>query len=363
MRGADTKQEGMFSYVSPESRIPTNHPLRPIRAIVAEALAAMDRKLETLYCQNGRPSIAPERLIRALLLQVLYTIRSERLLVEQLEYNLLFRWFVGLSVDEPVWDHSTFSKNRDRLFGADIARDLFESIIGQARVAGLLSDEHFSVDGTIIQAWASQRSFRPKDGSDDPPSGGSRNGARDFHGEHRTNETHASSTDPEAQLYKKSRGSSSKLAYLGHAVSENRHGLIVEMRVTPANGTAERSAALEMIDSIGGDTRCTVAADKAYDTRDFVAKMRQINATPHVAQNIERNGGSAIDERTTRHAGYASSLKARKMIEEAFGWSKDIGLLRRPKFRGRRKIEFAALLTFTGYNLVRMRSLLAPDFS
>jgi transposase len=352
----------MFSYVSPESRIPTNHPLRPIRAIVAEALAQMDRKLETLYSQNGRPSIAPERLIRALLLQVLYTIRSERLLVEQLEYNLLFRWFVGLSVDEPVWDHSTFSKNRDRLFGADIARDLFESIIAQARATDLLSDEHFSVDGTLIQAWASHRSYRPKDDSDDPPGGGGRNQARDFHGESRTNDTHASTTDPQARLYRKSPGERAKLCYMGHAVSENRHGLVVEVQVSEANGLAERSTAVQMIEALSGERLCTFAADKAYDTHGFVAQMRNIQATPHVAQNTERRGGSAIDARTTRHAGYALSLRARKLIEEAFGWGKDIGLLRRPKFRGRDKMEYAALLTFTGYNLVRMRNLLAPAF-
>jgi transposase len=362
MRGTDSKQEGMFSYVSPESRIPTTHPLRPIRAIVAEALAQMDRKLETLYAQNGRPSIAPERLIRALLLQVLYTIRSERMLVEQLEYNLLFRWFVGLSVDEPVWDHSTFSKNRDRLFGADIARDLFESIIAQARATDLLSDEHFSVDGTLIQAWASHRSYRPKDDSDDPPGGGERNQARDFHGESRTNDTHASTTDPQAMLYRKSPGERAKLCYMGHAVSENRHGLVVEVQVSEANGFAERSTAIEMIEAVSGERRCTVAADKAYDTHGFVAQMRHIQATPHVAQNTERRGGSAIDARTTRHAGYTLSLRARKLIEEAFGWGKDIGLLRRPKFRGREKMQYAALLTFTGYNLVRMRNLLAPDF-
>ena len=362
MRGTDSRQEGMFSYVSPESRIPTNHPLRPIRAIVAEALAQMDRKLETLYSQNGRPSIAPERLIRALLLQVLYTIRSERLLVEQLEYNLLFRWFVGLSVDEPVWDHSTFSKNRDRLFGADIARDLFESIIAQARATDLLSDEHFSVDGTLIQAWASHRSYRPKDDSDDPPGGGGRNQARDFHGESRTNDTHASTTDPQARLYRKSPGERAKLCYMGHAVSENRHGLVVEVQVSEANGLAERSTAVQMIEALSGERLCTFAADKAYDTHGFVAQMRNIQATPHVAQNTERRGGSAIDARTTRHAGYALSLRARKLIEEAFGWGKDIGLLRRPKFRGRDKMEYAALLTFTGYNLVRMRNLLAPAF-
>jgi transposase len=363
MRGADSKQEGMFSYVSPESRIPPRHPLRPIRAMVAEALVQLDRKLEKLYASSGRPSIAPERLIRALLLQVLYTIRSERLLVEQLEYNLLFRWFVGLSVDEPVWDHSTFSKNRDRLLEADIARELFKAIVEQAQVAGLLSDEHFSVDGTMIEAWASQKSFRRKDGSDDPPAGAGRNAERDFHGEKRTNDTHASTTDPQCRLYKKARGTPSKLCYLGHAVSENRHGLIVDAIVTEANGTAERSAAVQMLGCLPGDRRRTVGADKAYDTRGFIADLRALNVTPHVTQNLARRGGSAIDARTTGHLGYDLSLKARKLIEEAFGWGKDIGLLRRPKLRGRDKMEFAALLTFTGYNLVRMRNLLAPCFT
>ena len=362
MRGVDSKQTGLFSYISPEERIPKNHPLRPIRAIVSEALQQMDGKLEKLYSQTGRPSIAPERLIRALLLQVLYTIRSERLLVEQLEYNLLFRWFVGLSADEPIWDHSTFSKNRDRLLEADIARELFRLIVEQARLSGLLSDEHFSVDGTQIQAWASHKSFRPKDGSGGP-SGGGRNVARDFRGEQRTNDTHASTSDPEAKLYKKSPGTPSKLSYLGHAVSENRHGLIIDARVTEANSATERSAALEMLMQLSGATRCTVGADKAYDVRKFVKDARALNVTPHVAQNTAGYGGSSIDERTTRHAGYALSLRARKLIEEAFGWSKDIGLLRRPKMRGRKKIEFATLLTFTGYNLVRMRTLLAPGFA
>jgi transposase len=363
MRGADSKQEGMFSYVSSESRIPLRHPLRPIRAMVGEALLHLDRKLEKLYASGGRPSIAPERLIRALLLQVLYTIRSERLLVEQLEYNLLFRWFVGLSVDEPVWDHSTFSKNRDRLLEADIARELFKAIVEQAQVAGLLSDEHFSVDGTMIEAWASQKSFRAKDGSDDPPAGAGRNAECDFHGEKRTNDTHASTTDPQSRLYKKTRGTPSKLCYLGHAVSENRHGLIVDAIVTQANGTAERSAAVQMLEGLPGERRRTVGADKAYDTRGFVADLREINVTPHVTQNLARRGGSAIDARTTGHLGYDISLRARKLIEEAFGWGKDIGLLRRPKLRGRDKMEFAALLTFTGYNLVRMRNLLAPSFT
>jgi transposase len=363
MRGTDSKQEAMFSYVSPEGRIPPKHPLRPIKAMVSEALAQMDRKFEKLYSQTGRPSIAPERLVRALLLQVLYTIRSERLLVEQLEYNLLFRWFVGLSVDEPVWDHSTFSKNRDRLLEADVARELFQNIVEQARMTGLLSDEHFSVDGTMIDAWASHKSFRAKDGSDDPPSGAGRNAMRDFHGEQRLNDTHASTTDPEAKLYRKSKGTPAKLCYLGHAVSENRHGLVVDACVTEASGTAERSAAVEMLQNLSGPMRCTVGADKAYDTRGFVAGVRGLNMTPHVAQNIDRRGGTAIDERTTRHVGYGISQRARKLIEEIFGWSKDIGLLRRPKFHGRDKIEFAALLTFTGYNLVRMRNLLAPEFT
>jgi transposase len=262
MRGADSKQEAMFSYVSPEARVPAKHPLRPIRAMIAEALAQMDRRFERLYSQTGRPSIAPERLIRALLLQVLYSIRSERLLIEQLEYNLFFQWFVGLSVDEPVWDHSTFSKNRDRLLEADIARELFEAIVEQARMAGLLSDEHFSVDGTMIAAWASHKSFRPKDGSGGSGGSGGRNDARDFRGEQRTNDTHASTSDPEAKLYRKSAGTTAKLAYLGHAVSENRHGLIVAAQVTQASGTAERSAAIDMLGELSGPRRCTLAADK-----------------------------------------------------------------------------------------------------
>ena len=360
MRGADSKQEAMFSYVSPDARVPAKHPLRPIRAMIAEALAQMDGRFEKLYSQTGRPSIAPERLIRALLLQILYSIRSERLLVEQLEYNLLFRWFVGPSVDEPVWDHSTFSKNRDRLLEADIARELFEAIVDQARMAGLLSDEHFSVDGTMIEAWASHKSFRPKVGSG---GSGGRNDARDFRGEQRTNDTHASTTDPEAKLYRKSAGTTAKLAYLGHAVSENRHGLIIAAQVTQASGTAERSAAIDILGELSGPKRCTLAADNGYDTRELVRQTRELNITPHVAQNLVRRGGSAINACTTRHAGCALSIKAHKLTEESFGWAKDIGLLRRPKMRGRRKIEFATLMTFTGYNLVRMRNLLAPGFT
>ena len=363
MREEEPEQDAMVSYISLESRVPATHPLRPIREVISEELPQMDGQFDKLCSHTGRPSIAPERPIRALLLQVLYSVRSERLLIEQLAYNLLFRWFVGLSVDEPVWDHSTFSKNRDRLLEADIARALFDAIVEQARMAGLLSDEHFSVDGTMIEAWASHKSFRPKDGSGGPGGSGGRNEARDFRGEQRTNDTHASTTDPEAKLYRKSAGTTAKLAYLGHAVSENRHGLIVAAQVTQASGTAERSAAIDMLGELSGPRRCTLAADKGYDTREFVRQIRELNVTPHVAQNVERRGGSAINARTTRHAGYALSIKARKLIEESFGWAKDIGLLRRPKMRGRRKIEFATLLTFTGYNLMRMRNLLAPGFT
>ena len=324
----------------------------------------MDGRFEKLYSQTGRPSIAPERLIRALLLQVLYSIRSERQLIEQLECNLLFRWFVGLSVDEPVSDHSTFSKNRNRLLEAEIVHELFDAIVEQARMAGLLSDEHFSVDRTMIEAWASHESFRPKDGSGDSGGSGGRNEAREFRGEQRTNDAHASTTDPEAKLYRKSAGTTAKFACLGHAVSENRHGLIVAAQVTQASGTAERGAAVDILGELSSPRRCTLAADAAYDTRAFVGQTRELNVTPHVAQNVERRGGSPINARSsTRHAGYALNIKARKLIEESFGWTKDIGLLRRPKTRGRRKIGFATFLTFTGYNLVRMRNLLALGFT
>ena len=319
MRGADSKQEAMFSYVSPEARVPARHPLRAIRAMISEALARMDGRFEKLYSQTGRPSIAPERLIRA------------RLLIEQLK--------------------------------ADIARELLDAIVEQARMAGLLSDEHFSVDGTMVEAWASHKSFRSKDGSGGPGGSSGRNEARDFRGEQRTNDTHAFTTDPEAKLYRKSAGTTAKLAYLGHAVSENRHGLIVTAQVMQASDTAERSAAIDMLGELSDPRRCTLAADKGYDTREFVRQTRELNITPQVSQNVERRGGSAINARTTRHGGYALSIKARKLIEESFGWAKDIGLLRRPKMRGRRKIEFATLLTFTGYNLVRMRNLLAPGFT
>jgi len=359
MRGADVHQEGLFSYVSTESRIPKDHPLRAVRTLVDAALGELSDEFESAYARVGRPSIAPEKLIRALLLQIFYSIRSERLLCEQLDYNLLFRWFVGLSVDDPVWNHSTFSKNRDRLMQADIARALFEQVLAEARRRELASDEHFSVDGTLIEAWASMKSFRPRDGSDDPPRGGSRNAARDFHGEQRRNDTHASTTDPQARLFRKGKGKESKLAFMGHLLTENRNGLVVAAQVSEAGGTAERDQGIELIETTGGTRRITLGADKNYDTQDFVAALRERNVTPHVAQN-NTNRRSAIDGRTTRHPGYRISQRVRKRIEEAFGWAKTIGPVRKTKFKGCMRIQFQWLLTFTGYNLIRMRNL-APE--
>jgi transposase len=359
MRGADGHQEGLFSYVSPESRIPKRHPLRPIRQMVDEALSELSEQFEASYAQVGRPSIPPEKLVRALLLQVFYSIRSERLLCEQLDYNLLFRWFVGLSMDDAVWDHSTFSKNRDRLMQANVAQAFFAQILAQAKAKGLTSDEHFSVDGTLIEAWASLKSFRPRDDSDDPPTGGGRNPDRDFHGERRKNETHASTTDPEAMLFRKGPGKEAKLSYMGHVLTENRNGLVVGAQLSQSTGKAERDVAIELIEAIPGQHRITLAADKNYDTQDFVAKARALNVTPHVAQN-DTNRRSAIDGRTTRHAGYVISQRVRKRIEEVMGWGKDVGPVRKTKFRGRERVSFQWLLTLTGYNLIRMRNI-APE--
>ena len=306
MRGTDERSESLFSYVSCEARVPADHPLRPIRAIVDEALEVMSPAFEGLYSKIGRPSIPPEKLLRALLLQAFYSVRSERQLMEQLDYNLLFRWFVGLSMDAPVWDVTVFTKNRERLLAGDVAGKFLATVLGQPRVKALLSDEHFSVDGTLIEAWASVKSFRPKDGSGEPPGPG-RNGDRDFHGEKRSNETHASTSDPEARLYRKGNGQPAKLAFMGHALMENRHALVVDVRLTAATGLAEREAAVSMVEAIPGRHRITVGADKAYDTKDFVANMRELGAAPHVAQNTS-NRRSAIDGRTTRHPGYAVSL-------------------------------------------------------
>lgn len=353
MRGEDQKQEAMFSYVSPEMRVPADHPLRGIRELVDAILKEMSPRFARLYSEVGRPSIAPERLLRALLLQIFYSVRSERLLVEQLQYNLLFRWFVGMDMDEGVWHHAVFSKNRERLLNEEVAEAFFQRVLKQAPL--YLSDEHFTVDGTLLEAWASQKSFRRKDGQD-----GTGGGERevDFHGEQRRNDTHESTTDPAARLYKKSKGSEAKLSYLGHALMENRNGLLVKTLVTEANGTAERDAALLMAEKIPGVKRVTLAGDKNYDTKDFVRELRGMNITPHVAQN-DTNRSSAIDERTTRHAGYEVSQRKRKRIEESFGWMKIIGMLNKVKLRGLEKVGW--LFTFVGaaYNLYRLQRLKA----
>lgn len=355
MRGIEDKTEAMFVYLSPESFVPKDHPLRPIKSMVDAALTGLDKQFDALYSDTGRPSIPPEHLLKALLLQALYSIRSNRLLVEQLHYNILFRWFIGLALDEKVWDHSSFSTNLERLIEADVSRCLLAQIVAQARKARLLSDEHFSVDGTLIEAWASIKSFQPKDDDPKPPVG--RNQERDFHGEKLKNDTHASTTDPDARLYKKSKGKEARMSYLGHALMENRNGLIIDGVITHATGTAEREAAAEMVADVAGNKRITVGGDKGYDTHDYVEELRGLNATPHVAQNVERNGGSAIDERTTRHEGYRVSLRIRKRIEEVFGWIKTVGNLRKTRHRGVPKVDWYFTLALSAYNLVRMRNL------
>jgi transposase len=357
MRGNDVQQQAMFSYLSPEARVPQDHPLRPIRDMVNQALAELSGEFQAMYSREGRPSIPPEKLLRALLLQILYTIRSERLLMEQLDYNLLFRWFVGLSMDDKVWDHSVFSKNQERFLDSDLAAAFFARILEQAAAAGLLSDEHFTVDGTLIEAWASLKSFRPKD-APPPEGGGGRNPEVDFHGQRRLNQTHASTTDPEARLLKKGKGKEAKLCFMGHVLMENRHGLVVSPRLTAATGTAEREAAEDMVGAIPGRRRITVGGDKAFDTQDFVKSMRSLNATPHVAKNC--NGRkSAIDGRTTRHPGYAVSQRLRKRVEEIFGWMKTVGNLRKTRHRGEDRVGWVFTLTAAAYNLVRMRNLTA----
>ncbi|MCK5363022.1 MAG: IS5 family transposase [Gammaproteobacteria bacterium] len=361
MRGTDVHQEGLFSYLSPESRIPKHHPLRPVREMVDIALGELSGQFESMYSDTGRRSIPPEKLLRALLLQILYSIRSERMLCEQLDYNLLFRWFIGLSMDDPVWDHSTFSKNRDRLLEADIARTFFAEVYRQAQDAGLVSDEHFSVDGTLIDAWASQKSFRRKDGDDDDnPDGSGRNAGRNFHGERRSNDTHQSTTDPESKMYRKSFAHPARLCYAGHVLMEHRHGLVADAAATQATGRAERDTGIAMLSAIPGERRITVAGDKAYDTRGFTEQARALNVTPHVAQNLTRRGGSAIDSRTTRHPGYAISQRTRKRIEECFGWAKGVGPMRKTKFRGVARVDFQFVLTMAAYNLIRLRGLLEP---
>lgn len=347
MRGLDASQESLFVMKSLDQFVPADHPLRPIRLMANEALSRMHPLFESMYADSGRESIAPEWLLRALLLQVLYSIRSERQLVDQLHYNMLFRWFVGLSMEEAVWNHSTFSKNRDRIIDAKAIEAFFDQIVAQAKTAGLLSGEHFSVDGTLVRAWASHASFRRKDGKDDDG---------DFRGEKRSNDTHASTTDPDGRLYRKSKGQEAHLSYLGHVLTDNRHGLTVVAEVTQANGTAEREAALSMLKQLPGAGRKTLGADKAYDTADFVEGCRAQNTTPHVAQN-DTNRDSAIDARTTRHKGYDISQNARRKQEGVFGWAKRIGGLSRTMLRGTPKVKSRFLLTLAGLNLVRLRNL------
>ena len=360
MRGEDQKSAGMFSYVRLEERVPRDHPLRAIRGLVDAVLAELSPSFEALYARVGRPSVPPERLLRALLLQAFYTVRSERLLMEQLDYNLLFRWFVGLSMDDEVWDATVFCKNRDRLLDGDIASKFMAGVLNLPQVRKLLSSEHFSVDGTLIEAWASMKSFVPKDGSGKPPPAGGfgagRNAERDFHGERRRNDTHASTTDPDARLYRKGRGKEAKLCHMGHLLMENRSGLIVDAMLTPASGAAERDAAETMLGRQTGRHRASLGADKGYDAASFVARVRALNVTPHIARNTTRR--SAIDGRTTRHRGYQVSQRVRKRIEEAFGWIKTTGGLRKTRHRGTERVGWMFTLTAAACNLIRLPKLL-----
>jgi transposase len=358
MRGPDVQQAALFSYVGLEERIPTDHSLRPIRTMADQALRGLSAKFDELYSKEGRPSIPPERLLRALLLQALYSVRSEIQLMDQLNFNLLYRWFVGLGIDDAVWDVGVFTKNRDRLLDGEIARGFFDQVLAQARQANLLSDEHFTVDGTLIEAWAGQKSFRRKDGSDKPPTDGTRNPTVNFHKEKRSNETHQSTTDPDARLYRKSDNAPALLCYQGQVLMENRNGMAVEGMLTLATGTAEREGARDMARAVAGARRITVGGDKNYDTADFVKDLRDLNATPHVAQNTTRRR-SAIDARTTRHPGYEVSQRKRKRIEEIFGWLKTIALMRKTHHRGRPLVEWMFQLRLAAYNLVRMRTLLS----
>ena len=358
MRGVDVTIDSMFSYQTLEDYVPKEHPLRPIREIVNAALREMDETFAAMYADSGRDSIPPEQLLRGLILQCLYGLRSERLLCEQLGYNMLFRWFVGLSVDKQPWEHSTYTKNRDRLIDHEVIRELFARVLAQAKAKGLLSSEHFSVDGTLIRAWASHKSFVPQDGAP-PPSGGSRSNPEvDFKGQKRTNDTHASKTDPDSQLYTKSAKQGAIPSYMGHVLTENRNGLVIDTRLTQANGTAEREAALDMLAELPGEARKTVGADKAYDTEDFVQSCRGINVTPHVAQNTSGRS-SRIDARTTRHPGYELSQYARKLIETVFGDGKQHGILRQVKLRGLEKVDLVFTLVATVVNLRRLPKLLA----
>jgi transposase len=357
MRGIDHQQSDMFSYLSPEQRVRKDHPLRAVRAMTDTILGNMSTLFDAMYAEGGRPSIPPEKLLRAQLLQMFFSVRSERLLMEEMDYSILYRWFVGLNLDEPVWDATTFTKNRDRLLEAAVAKEFLAQVVEQARAAGLISDEHFTVDGSLLEAWASLKSFQPKDKPDAPPDDRG-NPTVDFHGEKRSNETHESKTDPDALLARKGKGKEAKLSYNGNLLVENRNGLIVNAELLQANGRAERDAALLMLEQVPGDGRITVGGDKGFDTQEFVGECRQMNVTPHVAQNDGRRGGSAVDARTTRHTSYAMSQKKRKRIEECFGWLKDIALLRKLKHRGLFKVGWIFTFAAAAYNLVRLRNLI-----
>jgi transposase len=357
MRGDDPRHDAMFSYVTPEARVRADHPLRPIRRMTDTALQRLSSRFETLYSTTGRPSIPPEKLLRALLLQILYSIRSERLLMEELDYNILYRWFVGLSLDDPIWDATTFTKNRDRLLSGDVADAFFAEVLAAITAEGLLSDEHFTVDGTLLEAWASHKSFKPK-GTDGPPPDDPKNPTVNFHGQQRRNDTHQSTTDPEARLYKKAVGREAKLGYLAHLLTENRHGFIVDTAVTGATGTAERDAAIAMLGELPLTARrVTVGGDKNFDMPAWVAAVRRMGITPHVAQHTVRRR-SAIDGRTTRHPGYAVSQRRRKLVEQPFGWMKTVGLLRKLRHRGGRLVDWIVSFTAAAYNLVRWRTLI-----
>lgn len=357
MRGFEQQTDALFVYISPETFVPKEHPLRPIRQMVDTALENLSPVFSQMYSHTGRPSVPPEQLLKAMLLQVLYSIPSNVKLVEQIHFSILFRWFLGLGLDEPVWDDSSFSKNQQRLIETDLAAQFLAEVLEQAKSRKLLSTDHFSVDGTLIQAWASIKSFKPKDDNDQEPPAG-KNPTRDFRGEKLVNETHASTTDPEAKLYRKSSTHEARLSFAAHVLTENRHGLVVVSTVTAADGYAERDAATAMLGKVAtGKRRITVGADKNYDTKGFVNAARELQVTPHVAQNTGRNGGSAIDGRTTRHSGYAVSQKFRKRIEEVFGWLKTTGQFRQTRYRGVTKINWYFTLAVTAYNLVRMRNL------
>ena len=359
MRGGDEICGSFFSYIDLEDRVRADHPLRPIREIANAALAALSGDLAPLYSGMGRPSVPPEKLLRAMLLQAFYSVRSERQLMERIEFDLLFRWFVGIGIDDPVWDHSSFTKNRDRLLEGEIAAKFLDAVLSQPRVKRLLSSEHFSVDGTLIQAWASMKSFKPKElPGEDGGRGGGRNPPADFRGQKRSNDTHQSTTDPDARLYRKGPGMEARLCFIGHGLMENRSGLIVDARLTRVSGHAERLAALDMVRQ-RADRPCavTLGADRGYDAADFVEELRGLNVRPHVAQNMSGRR-SAIDRRTTRHPGYANSQRIRKRIEEAFGWIKGVGGLRQTKLRGLAKVDWAFTFVAAAYNLVRLPKLI-----